>query len=58
MKIGDVTITEAQVEALRDAMDQLLDDMGMVGMSVCLAAKAPARIALEPFLGRTTAENG
>lgn len=41
--------TEAQVEALADAMWQLLDDM-QGGMSVCLAAKAEARVALEPFL--------
>jgi hypothetical protein len=37
------------VEALKDAMWQLLDDMGAEGQSVCLAAKAQARIAFEPF---------
>jgi hypothetical protein len=30
-------------------MVQLLDDMGEHGTSVCLAAKAQARIAWEPF---------
>lgn len=42
--------TQAEVDALVDAMDQLLDDMGMAGTSVCLAAKAQARVAIEPFL--------
>lgn len=42
--------TEEQITALIDAMDQLLDDMGIDGQSVCLAAKAQARIAFEPFL--------
>jgi hypothetical protein len=42
--------TEEQISALTDAMDQLLDDMGPKGQSVCLAAKAQARIAFEPFL--------
>lgn len=40
---------ECQTAALVDAMDQLLDDMGIVGTSVCMAAKAQARIAYEPF---------
>lgn len=43
---------EVSVEAttrLADAMWQLLDDMGASGQSVCLAAKAEARIAYEPF---------
>lgn len=39
-----------QTEELADAMWQLLDDMGIAGQSVCLAAKAQARIAIEPFL--------
>ncbi|KTS39513.1 hypothetical protein NS228_04975 [Methylobacterium indicum] len=38
-----------QVEALSDAMWQLLDDMGAEGTSVCHSAKASARIAYEPF---------
>ncbi|KMO22334.1 hypothetical protein [Methylobacterium platani] len=38
-----------QVEALSDAMWQLLDDMGTEGTSVCHSAKASARIAYEPF---------
>jgi hypothetical protein len=37
------------VADLVDAMDQLLDDMGKTGQSVCLMAKAKARIAFEPF---------
>jgi hypothetical protein len=41
--------TEQQVTELADAMDQLLDDMGKGGQSVCLAAKAKARVAFEPF---------
>lgn len=38
-----------EVEYLANAMWQLLDDMGKRGASVCLAAKAEARIAFEPF---------
>jgi hypothetical protein len=34
---------------LIDAMWQILDDMGKTGTSVCLATKAQARIAFEPF---------
>ena len=30
-------------------MGQLLDDMGKSGTCVCLAAKAQARVAFEPF---------
>ena len=41
--------TEADVTALIDAMAQLLDDMGAESTSVCLSAKAKARIAYEPF---------
>ena len=36
-------------ESLRDAMWQLLVDLGEHGTSVCLLAKAEARIAFEPF---------
>lgn len=39
----------AAVEALSDAMWQCLDDMGAQGQGVCLASKAKARIAYEPF---------
>ncbi len=39
----------AEVQALADAMWQLLDDMGAEGTSVCAVAKASARIAYEPF---------
>lgn len=42
--------TEQQIAELADAMWQLLDDMGKDGQSVCLAAKAQARIAYEPFI--------
>lgn len=38
-----------QLRELVDAMGQLLDDMGKDGQSVCLSAKAKARIAYEPF---------
>lgn len=41
--------TKNEVDALAAAMGQLLDDMGIDGQSVCLAAKAQARIAFEPF---------
>jgi hypothetical protein len=42
--------TDQEVLDLADAMWQLLDDMGKNGLSVCLAAKAQARIAYEPFI--------
>lgn len=38
------------IDALVEAMDQLLDDMGRDGTSVCLAAKARARVAFQPFM--------
>jgi hypothetical protein len=38
-----------EIQALAAAMSQLLDDMGKEGVSVCIAAKAQARIAYEPF---------
>ncbi len=41
--------TDAEVSELVDAVWQLLDDMGKDGRSVCLAAKALARLAFEPF---------
>ena len=41
--------TTEQIKALAGAMSQLLDDMGPSGQGVCLAAKAQARIAYEPF---------
>jgi hypothetical protein len=46
--------TDEEVTELADAMWQLLDDMGDHRRSVCLAAKAQARIAYEPF--RDTSE--
>lgn len=42
-------LSECRLSALVDAMDQLLDDMGIKGQSVCLSAKAQARVAFEPF---------
>lgn len=45
-----------QVEALSDAMWQLLDDMGVSGQSVCESAKALARVAYEPFRIGATGE--
>lgn len=39
-----------EVLALIEAMDQLLDDMGLDGQCVCLLAKAKARMAFEPFI--------
>ena len=44
--------TEEQITALADAMWQLLDDMVRSGQDVCLASKAQARIAYEPFLDK------
>ncbi len=41
--------TKQEVDDLADAMWQILDDMGRDGKSVCLAAKALARVAYEPF---------
>lgn len=41
--------TQEQVDKLAEAMCQLLDDMGKNGLSVCVLAKAHARIAYEPF---------
>ena len=41
--------TEKEIDDLAEAMWQLLDDMGRDGRSVCLAAKAQARLAYEPF---------
>jgi hypothetical protein len=52
-----MTYTDEQVEALADAMEQLLDDMGERGAIVCIAAKAQARIAYEPF-ARGNAKRG
>lgn len=45
----EILQTRTEIEALADAMDQLLDDMGKEGQSVCLNAKAKARLAFEPF---------
>lgn len=44
------------IDRLVAAMDQLLDDMGHDGLCVCLAAKAQARIAFEPFTELNAAE--
>lgn len=48
--------TPEQVDALVDAVEQLLDDMGKGGVCVCLHAKAKARIAFEPFCDPEAAE--
>lgn len=40
--------TEQEIHELKDAMWQLLDDMSG-SLSVCLFAKAKARVAFEPF---------
>lgn len=48
--------SSAEIEALADAMWQLLDDMGERGQSVCVAAKAQARIAFEPFRDKSEPE--
>lgn len=42
--------TPAEVEALAEAMWQILDDMGEAGQTCCLHAKAKARLAVEPWL--------
>jgi hypothetical protein len=38
------------IAALIDAMDLILSDMGADRTSVCLYAKAKARIAFDPFI--------
>ncbi len=43
---------QTEVQALADAMWQILDDMGETGRCVCLASKARARVAYEPFLDK------
>ena len=48
--------TLADVNELIEAMEQLLDDMGVGGTSVCLYAKAKARVAFEPFMDTEAAE--
>jgi hypothetical protein len=42
--------TEAQVEALADAMCQVLNDLAVSGNTVCDLVKARATIAMQPFL--------
>ena len=54
MTLGDglaaaASAQDPKVEALLNALWQLLDDM-QGGLSVCAAAKAQARIAINPFL--------
>lgn len=48
--------TPGQIHALAEAMWQLLDDMGKTGQSACLAAKANARVAYEPFRDQSEVE--
>jgi hypothetical protein len=52
----DTKHTNAEVEELADAMWQLLDDMKKGGLSVCLCAKAQARVAYEPFRDKSEPE--
>lgn len=49
-------VTPEQVQALADAMWQVLDDMRQNGLSVCLLAKAEARVAYEPFRDKSEPE--
>ncbi len=55
---SEIAKLRADSEALADAMGQLLDDMGADGQSVCLYAKAKARIAYEPFCDHADWEPG
>lgn len=48
--------TEQEVQALADAMWQILDDMGKSSQSACLGAKVDARIAYEPFRDKSEPE--
>jgi hypothetical protein len=45
--------TPEQIQALAQAVWQLLDDFGADGATCCQAAKAQARIAFEPFMDTT-----
>ncbi|MGX7706287.1 hypothetical protein [Methylobacterium sp. Gmos1] len=45
----ETIVSVAQVQALADAMWQVLDDMGADSRSVCLATKARARVAYQAF---------
>ena len=49
--------TELEIKALAEAMDQLLDDMGLSGTCVCMAAKAQARVAYEPFRDKSDSDD-
>ena len=42
-------LQQQRIDALVDAMSQLLEDMGADGHTVCEMAKAQARLAFEPF---------
>lgn len=48
--------TPREIEKLAEAMWQILDDMGKKSQSVCLLAKAEARIAFEPFRDKSEPE--
>lgn len=50
--------TERQVSDLAEAVWQMLNDMHPGGQSVCLFAKAKARVAYEPFRDEPEAEIG
>lgn len=44
------TVTSEQIEALADAMRDVLDEMGHDSQSVTRYTKAKARLAYEPFM--------
>lgn len=50
--------TDEQIQALSDAVWQMLDDMGKDGYACCGYAKAQARVAYEPFRVAESAEPG
>lgn len=56
LTLEPIVPTEKQIQDLADAMWQLLDDMDVDGQCVCLAAKAQARIAFEPWNTEKDAE--
>jgi hypothetical protein len=47
--LSNLPARSVAIGKVKDALWQLLDDMGRDGVHVCLAAKAQARIAFEPF---------
>ena len=53
---AEAPIGQPDIKRLAYAMWQLLDDLGKDGESVCLAAKAEARVAYEPFRDKSEPE--